>query len=437
MPYFYIILHPFVALRRTCQVNRKCSPLMCVQPFSLMPFMYRQQRKQGIFALYKGLSSELLVNALMRGTETALANHLEWQREIHSKRYFETLLKNMVLRGFSAALCTPFLCTSVIETVQSVVVVKDRPSFIDCVRDGFLRLLHLRSTPSNRMLPIWLLIVPTVLYHVSHIAIKTITEKCVELSRRFFIHKLDHRLHHLNAGRPRRNQANLQADTSEIPMNLTYATTMTTATNDCSSQQDITLVEDSIDTSLDVESFGSFNTDNISSSIIGCLVADVALLPVESVLNSLYIQGTRTIIDNCDETTVVLPVLTNYDGFSDCYQSIIRFEGYLGLYKGLGAIILQYTAHYLLFRLIDYLLKEFKMNSTKAKSYRKSLFKTSRGANPTTTNTPNSDDNEFIRFVKNNNARHSTPHLPPNDYSRYDESKYWSLEAPTFNNSEL
>ena len=57
----------------------------------------------------------------------------------------------------------------------------------------------------------------------------------------------------------------------------------------------------------------------------------------------LHIQGTRTIIDNLDTGTSVIPILTRYDGFFDCWSTITREEGRWGLYKGFGALVLQYA----------------------------------------------------------------------------------------------
>lgn len=383
-----ILLHPFVALRRICQVNRKCSPYICVQPFSLMPFIFHQQRKQGISALYKGLSSELLVKGFTLGTETALSNYLEWPTEINSKRFIEDSLKVVTLRGLSVAICTPFLCSSVIETVQSVIVVKDRPSFIDCLKEGFFRLLHLRSSPTTRIMPIWLLVLPTVVYHMSHLIISYLAKGGIELFR-----------HNLSA---RSREHTRASQMKQYP-----------TVNDSTWQpQDLTLNYDSTETSFEADNIEK-DSKQISSSMIASLIADVALLPIETVLHSMFIQGTRTIIDNCDETTVVLPVLTNYDGFSDCYQSILRFEGNLGLYKGLGAIILQYSLHFLMFRSLYYVLKEFQpssRSSPRRKNRGKSIFDNSAQQQPIQNSAKrqalNSED-QFLNRIENN--RHSTP----------------------------
>lgn len=371
-----IILHPFVTLRRTCQVNRKCSPFICVQPISLLPFLYHQQRKHGLTALYKGLSSELLVKGITLGAETAIINYTDWPREISYKRFLKDSLGVLALRGLAVAITTPFLCSAVKETIQSVIVVRDTPSFLDCLRDGFLRLIHLRSIPSARMLPIWLLVVPTVVYHVSHSAIWHVASKFLEtlnLGSLFAINSS-------TRGTQRRKIRQLESTVIEEESGwhrdeLTYDVTETSFTP------------------------GKVDSDSnqISNSIIASFVADVALLPIETVLNSLYIQGTRTIIDNVDETTVVLPVLTNYDGFGDCYRSILKFEGNMGLYKGLGAIILQYSVHYLIFRALYHVSKNFETSGTMASPPR--VRRTIRSIRP-----------DHRRLMENN--RHSTPNNP-------------------------
>lgn len=70
------------------------------------------------------------------------------------------------------------------------------------------------------------------------------------------------------------------------------------------------------------------------------------------------LKGTRTIIDNLDSGKTVIPILTNYRGAIDCYESCLQNEGVFGLYKGFGALILQYAAHVALIKITRYLLTE-------------------------------------------------------------------------------
>ena len=70
------------------------------------------------------------------------------------------------------------------------------------------------------------------------------------------------------------------------------------------------------------------------SAVIGHLIADGILYPVETVLHRLHLQGTRTIIDNLETGREVVPIITRYEGFADCLSSIISDEGFSGLFKG-------------------------------------------------------------------------------------------------------
>jgi solute carrier family 25 protein 46 len=70
------------------------------------------------------------------------------------------------------------------------------------------------------------------------------------------------------------------------------------------------------------------------------------------------LQGTRTIIDNLDSGYEVIPILTSYEGARDCYVTIVQQEGVAGLYKGFGALILQFLAHVAVIKLTKIVLTE-------------------------------------------------------------------------------
>lgn len=50
--------------------------------------------------------------------------------------------------------------------------------------------------------------------------------------------------------------------------------------------------------------------------------------------------------------------MTNYDGFVDCYRTTIRTEGFSGLYKGIGAVILQFAAHVVVLKAAQWILRQ-------------------------------------------------------------------------------
>lgn len=54
----------------------------------------------------------------------------------------------------------------------------------------------------------------------------------------------------------------------------------------------------------------------------------------------------------------VVPILTNYEGAADCYRSTLASEGVSGLYKGFGAMVLQFAAHYAVIRLTKWIVTQ-------------------------------------------------------------------------------
>ena len=75
-------------------------------------------------------------------------------------------------------------------------------------------------------------------------------------------------------------------------------------------------------------------------------------------LYRLHLQGTRTIIDNLDSGYEVIPILTSYEGALDCYVTTLQQEGRAGLYKGFGALVLQFVAHVAVIKLTKFVLTE-------------------------------------------------------------------------------
>ncbi|VDN21764.1 unnamed protein product [Gongylonema pulchrum] len=70
----------------------------------------------------------------------------------------------------------------------------------------------------------------------------------------------------------------------------------------------------------------------IFSTFTSHMLADLALYPFETVLHRLYIQGTRTLIDNLDNGVTAISITAKYAGFFDCFRTIIRREGFWALY---------------------------------------------------------------------------------------------------------
>jgi len=94
------------------------------------------------------------------------------------------------------------------------------------------------------------------------------------------------------------------------------------------------------------------------SDLTASAVSDAVLFPLETITHRLYLQGTRTIIDNLDTGISVMPILTGYVGPFDCFMTTVAQESRLGLFKGFGALLLQ-TA------LVGFLYKIVKLSMIK------------------------------------------------------------------------
>jgi len=210
----------------------------------------------------------------------------------NSKMTLENIGSHLSLKAVALVLVTPFFCSSLVETVQSSIA-SETPGVLDSLQEGFARAGHWRTSRSTRLLPIWLLVGPTVLYGLFHYTIySSVRSSCVWIYQR--------------GVRRRPNE------------------------------------HESIEESAHSEAM---------SSLIASLMADAILFPLETILHRLCLQGTRTIIDNVEQTAIVTPVISDYDGIGDCYRSIVAEEGSSGLLKGFGALVLQYAFHYALIKL--------------------------------------------------------------------------------------
>lgn len=96
----------------------------------------------------------------------------------------------------------------------------------------------------------------------------------------------------------------------------------------------------------------------IYSTLTSLVFTEILFYPFETILHRIQLQGTRTIIDNLDTGYSVVPILTSYEGFTDCYQNSIKSEGFQGLYKGFGAMVLQFVAHIAVIKLSKWIISQ-------------------------------------------------------------------------------
>jgi len=69
----------------------------------------------------------------------------------------------------------------IVYVIQSEIAC-ERPGVFDCFVEGASRLVSFTSTQPTRLLPIWKLLLPTVIYGVSHYAIASLAKYRVSVS---------------------------------------------------------------------------------------------------------------------------------------------------------------------------------------------------------------------------------------------------------------
>lgn len=185
----------------------------------------------------------------------------------------------------------PFYSASLVETVQSDIA-SEKPGVFDVFKEGAARLLYWSVPQKGRMLPIWAIIGPSVSLGLTKYLFGLIVKG---ISTRLICLCLKNR----DAKRGTRSR------------------------DIASENQDI----------------------EIYSNLVSLTATEVLFYPFETILHRLQLQGTRTIIDNLDTGYSVVPILTSYEGALDCFRTTVTTEGVTGLYKGFGAMIMQFAAH--------------------------------------------------------------------------------------------
>lgn len=289
-----VLAHPCIVFRRQCQVNYHARSYH-LTPFSAVAVMYSITKAQGPKALWKGMGSTFIVHGISLGAEGIISELTPLPRELPHRWSWNQLAGHLLLKGLTAVVALPFYCASLIETVQSEIVRDEASSgLLDCLREGLTRLLGVGAPHSRRLLPLSSLLLPTALHAIMRYAIAASIQRAA-----LWLHQ---------RGRKQR------ADPSN-PLDAYFP--------------------------------------ELAAAWAGSLVADVVLFPLETALHRLGLQGTRTIIDATDGVVavgnggspLVLPVNTQYDGYSDCLHAIRRKEGVTGFYRGFGALIAQYALH--------------------------------------------------------------------------------------------
>ncbi|CAG9760398.1 unnamed protein product [Ceutorhynchus assimilis] len=307
-----LLSHPFLVLRRQCQVNHT-SKRYHLLPFTLLPTVCHLQQHQGLTTLWKGLGSTLLVRGMSLGVEDLISKLTPWPKDLSWHSSLKQFFQHTMLKCVTFAIVTPFYSASFVETVQSEIA-SERPGILDVFREGFIKLLNWRASSKSRLLPIWALVLPTMTLgltkYLFSMMIKGVAVRLLSIRQR-----------------------NKWEQTGTIP-----------------------------------KDFNNHASDDVkmTAALIATISADVVFYPCETIVHRLHLQGTRTIVDNLSDGRSVLAILTNYRGAVDCYEKCIGTEGTSGLYKGFGALILQYMAHIALIKISRFLLSELGALLTKS-----------------------------------------------------------------------
>uniref|UniRef100_T1JFS1 Solute carrier family 25 member 46 n=1 Tax=Strigamia maritima TaxID=126957 RepID=T1JFS1_STRMM len=300
-----ILTHPCIVIRRQCQVHRMATRYH-ITPFSLLAVVVNLQKRQGLSTLWKGLGSVFILRGITLGVEDLLSKITSLPKEVSRHNSMRTIGKHLLLKSLSFMVVTPFFSSSLVETVQSDIA-SETPGIFDCIKEGIKRLVSTRMSATCRVVPVWLLLAPTVILGVAQYVVSSSVQ---------FIALRTLRLKEVE----RHNSEQTR-----------YGYSLSTAEN-C-------LLE-------------------LSAAFVGHFFSDVLLYPLETVVYRLHVQGTRTIIDNLDTGCEVIPLITRYDGVVDCFNGVIRDEGVSGLYKGFGALLLQFAIRLSILRLTKFIYRE-------------------------------------------------------------------------------
>ena len=285
----HIVCHPFSMLKMLCQVNYS-SRWPHVTPFTVFPLVYSQISLHGFGSMWKGLKSSLIYHGLTRVCETAVSGATNYPLEARSVYSFKQLFQHLFVKVASCIIMTPFYASFVFETVQSYSA-SDSVGILEGIGEGFKRVFEVRSS-MQRALPVWKLVIPMTLCHVGHyLAYKFIKGALLIYFR-----------HRVEAEKCFNRDKQLPLP-FKPEMEIIYP--------------------------------------QMLSTILAKFMASCLVYPAQTSLNRLCIQGTRCIIDSTDMAGEVLPISTQYRGFTHCIASIARDEGQIGLFRGLGVLVMQ------------------------------------------------------------------------------------------------
>lgn len=295
------ITHPCTVLRRQCQVHQFARSLH-LTPFTLAPVICNMIASEGVLTLWKGAVGSCVLWAMSTASEILIADIFGLPRTVVKYGSTEKFWRHVALKASTFVTMTPFFVSSFIETVRSETGLGgDDIRVMDVITNGVNRLRFDFFGPrdNSKRFTLFSLAIPTSIYHTAHYFVAEGTYDG--------LHKLAQR----------------------------YVSRKPAAER--------TL-------------FHQF-LPQVFATITSQGIADIICYPMETVMHRLYIQGTRTLIDNLDNGVSAISITAKYAGFYDCLRSIVQREGFCALYSGIGALTLQYLLHFSFLRFVRWLFE--------------------------------------------------------------------------------
>ncbi|TKR94114.1 hypothetical protein L596_008444 [Steinernema carpocapsae] len=291
----YAIAHPCTVLRRQCQVHQYARSLH-LTPFTLVPTVCHLVSNDGLLTLGKGFIGSCAAQGLTYLTEIVISDVFGLPNQIVHGGSTEKFWRHVGLKAATHFVMMPFHISSFVETVRSEAGGIDQARVLDVLHRGLdrLRLDFLGPPDNSRRFSILHLAIPGVTYYTSHFLISHwIQNYLTSVTKRYVSRK------------PPNERTTFHAYLPQM-----------------------------------IGQMGSV------------LMADILLYPFSTILHRMYIQGTRTLIDNLDTGTSAISITVKYTGFFDCLRTVVNKEGFWALYGGFGALALQCGLNFMLLRLV-------------------------------------------------------------------------------------
>ncbi|CAF1011259.1 unnamed protein product [Adineta steineri] len=299
-----IVFYSVETLRRQAQIQSESSRSY-LTPLSAIRMIYTMKYQQGSGVLWKGCFSSLILTT----AETITDNLID---EIAPFNDPSLRIKHISLKTISSFLLIPMYSVHLLRSIQSDLTIVNHWSPLTIFIEPFQRLLGIKTGFYARALPLWYLISLSLPYFVGRHALQYF------LNQHFFRIREEHFHRKEQSTNPDRNQFETIDD---IECRL-------------------------IDT---IPNLVNQSFLRIEANIFSVFLSSFLLYPYETILNRLFVQGTRTIVDNLDKTGVgCVPINTRYEGVFDCCRTIIETEGSWGrgFFKGIGFLILKFGLIY-------------------------------------------------------------------------------------------